>query len=163
MAHEQLYSEDSLTDIDVFGYVDSLVRTIFARHRAAEREIRFRTEIDAGTVLIDIAVPMGLLLNELVSNSLVHGFPESSDAGTDGEREIRLAIRRSEDGRICIEYSDTGRGVPEGFDFRSVTTMGIRSITMLVEHQLQGVVRFSSPSGVRCEITFDDTIYEARV
>jgi two-component sensor histidine kinase len=107
-------------------------------------------------VLIDTAIPCGLVLNELISNALKHAFPQ----GRHGTISVR--IQRTSDHHIVLHVSDDGVGLPDGFDYHKKGTMGMLTISALVK-QLQGTVAFSGDRGVTCRVTFRDNLYQPRV
>ncbi|MBK8794118.1 MAG: sensor histidine kinase [Holophaga sp.] len=113
--------------------------------------------MDDTLVLIDTAIPCGLILNELISNSLKYAFKPT------GEGEIRINLRRDAGGEIELVYSDNGVGVPPGFDFRRDGHLGVQNIFILGENQLRGKVFFTAGQGVECRLTFQDIFYEPRI
>ena len=106
--------------------------------------------IDVGDVLlsIDTAIPCGLIVNELVSNSLKHAFPE----GRSGEIGIAL---HSRDNCVELMVSDNGVGIPENFDFKTSETLGLRLVTILAEDQLDGEITLNRTRGTEFCITFE--------
>jgi PAS domain S-box-containing protein len=131
LVHEKLYHAESFASISFGDYIDSLTQYLFSTLVADPDQILFT--VDAGDFLlgIDEAIPCGLIVNELVSNSLKHAFPD----GRKGE--ILVRCRAEEDGRITLEVSDNGVGLPSGLDFRNTETLGLQLVTMLVK-QLRG-------------------------
>ncbi len=120
---------------------------------------RINLLIDTTSVLlsVDIAVPCGLVLNELLTNALQHAFPNGR-AG-----EIKITLRRALDGAIMLEVSDNGVGVPEDFDFRRHDTVGLMLIFNIGERQLRGDVMFEANNGLTCKVQFKDIWYTPRV
>jgi two-component sensor histidine kinase len=89
----------------------------------------------------DLAVPCGLILNELVSNAFKHGFPERSFSGSSvPERtagEIKLTLRSGADGRYTLSVQDTGVGIPAGLDFKTNQSLGLKLVRLLTQ-QIRG-------------------------
>ena len=140
LIHEQLYGTDDLTYIDVSTYMHRLAMSVAQSYEGRGAAVAFSFDIEpAITSTIDIAIPLGLILTELVSNSLKHAFG-AGEAGTitikvsSGQHELRLTVH------------DTGIGIPIGFDLSRVTTLGMQLILNLVE-QHQGVFTIERAGG----------------
>jgi len=115
-----------------------------------------KLDLEELPVPIDVAIPCGMILNELFSNVYKHAFPGS------GRGEIRIRLARSTDGKtIELDFADNGRGVPPGFDLLAQATLGLQTLVMLVEHQLRGAVRFETEKGVTCLIRFPSKAFFA--
>jgi two-component sensor histidine kinase len=97
---------------------------------------------------IDVAIPCGLIINELVSNSLKHAFP----AGKKGEIEISLSS--IDEDMIELLARDNGIGMPEGFDFRKTESLGLHIVDILVENQLHGEITLNNNNGTEFRIKF---------
>jgi two-component sensor histidine kinase len=106
-------------------------------------------------VAIDVAVPCGLILNELISNALKHAFPQ----GRRGEIKIRL--QRVADGEVLLSVSDDGVGTSPGFDFEQSGALGLKTVQTLAR-QLHGSVAFTGQPGVTCQVRFQDQPAEAQ-
>ena len=108
--------------------------------------------ITAGNLLvgIDTAIPCGLIINELVSNSLKHAFP----AGARGE--ILIALHVDNERNFALTISDDGVGIPDGLDLRNAETLGMQLVSSLVD-QLGASVQIDGSGGMRFTITFKET------
>jgi two-component sensor histidine kinase len=94
-----------------------------------------------------VSVPCGLIINELLSNSLKYAFP-------DGRRgTIGVMLRRAENGMVVLTISDDGVGMPQGVDFRNPSTLGLRIVNILTE-QLKGTLTLNPGSGTSFTVTF---------
>ncbi len=100
-------------------------------------------------VPISLAVPVGLIVNELLSNALKHAFVGRK------EGEIKVNLTASEEGRINLTVSDDGVGLPPGFDIDTTRTLGLRLIKILTEDQLEGTLEVISKEGTTFNIEFD--------
>ncbi len=130
---------------------------LMASYRISPGRLSFITEMDDVWVLIDSAIPCGLILNELISNALKHAFP------ADRAGEIRIQLGQTASGEIYLRVADNGVGVPPGFDFRRDGHLGLQTIFTLGENQLKGQVTFDTANGVACRLQFRDDLYQPRV
>jgi PAS domain S-box-containing protein len=160
LVHEKLYESENLSKIDLGAYVMDLVNLLFQTYGSAPAgRVIPRLELQSVPVVVDIAIPCGLILNELIANSLQHGFPD----GQPGELRVTLAETETED--ILVTVADNGVGLPEDLDVRESKTLGLQSVLGIVEHQLRGTVDFETApgQGVICRITFPRDRYVSRV
>jgi two-component sensor histidine kinase len=105
------------------------------------------TDIEDISFNIDMAIPIGLLLNELISNSLKHAFPE----GMSGE--IYVGIREYEPGQFRIVVKDNGVGFPEDLDLNNLKTLGLNLVNVLIE-QISGTLLVEREKGAQFTILF---------
>jgi len=157
LVHQKLYQSQDLSRISIQEYIEELAHMIMQSSAVAPERIALVLDIENISLLLDTAIPCGLILNELLSNTLKYAFPDERH----GEIAIRLSRIGSE--RIELVFSDNGAGVPAGFDFRGQDTLGLRAICTIAEHQMQGQIRFDGEHGVCCTIEFPDTLYTERV
>ncbi|HEY1407049.1 MAG TPA: ATP-binding protein [Spirochaetota bacterium] len=158
LVHEKLYRSKNLTSIKLNEYIAELMALLMSSYNVSGDRINLFCEMIPAVVSIDIAIPCGLVLNELMINSIKHAFPQ----GRTGTISIRLE-KHGSDG-LEIEYADDGIGVSPGFDYRNQRTLGMQTMCMIVEHQLKGTIQFEASSGVRWTIRFkNDTRYEGGI
>ncbi|HUQ87981.1 MAG TPA: histidine kinase dimerization/phosphoacceptor domain -containing protein [Vicinamibacterales bacterium] len=140
--HEMLYQAGSFSRVDLGDYARRLVPQVVSLYG---QDSRVKVAVSADEISIDLtrAVPFGLLLNELVSNACKHAF--STRQG-----ELTIALTRN-DGQIHLRVSDTGVGLPDQFDDRTVTTLGVQLVRMLTK-QLGGTVSFTSGGGTTVDL-----------
>jgi two-component sensor histidine kinase len=105
---------------------------------------------------IHTAIPCGLILNEIVSNSLKHAFP----TGKGGE--IEVSLHQIPDNKFLLTIKDNGTGFPEELDFRDAETLGMQLVTMLV-NQLDGSIELERKEGTACRIVFSELKYKQRI
>lgn len=132
MVHERLYQSRTLSSIALDAYVSELCEQLAGAASAAQRGIAVRVEAAPLEVGLDVAVPLGLLLNELVTNSLKHGFPD----GRRGRIVVRAVCEedRGEGGAgrtMRLSVADDGVGLPPGFDRTSAQTLGLKLVSAL--------------------------------
>ena len=156
LVHEKLYRSSDLANIRFDEYTRDLVALVVKSYPA--QHISFHFEIEPISLPVDQALPLGLVLHELLLNILIHAFPDGS-----GNVRITLGVE-SGARRVRVSVDDDGRGYPQGFDPSKATTMGFRIITSIVEHQLSGTLEWSQDQGTRCILSFplqDYTIGDA--
>ncbi|WP_424357352.1 sensor histidine kinase [Methanocella sp. MCL-LM] len=146
LVHEKLYQSSDLARIDFSSYLDSLMKNLFYSYAIGRDNITMKADIQPISMGVDTAVPCGLIVNELISNSLKHAFP-GNRAG-----EIRVCIREV-DGRAVIKVADNGVGLPENFDFHTSESLGLQLVNMLVE-QLDGSISLERENGTKFTIAF---------
>ena len=150
LVHQKLYQSQNLSSIDIREYVCDLARLVTRSYQKSPEGIRLNFSIDRLPLSIDLAIPCGLILNELLTNTMKYAFPEKKTG------EICISMMKSDKNYILLNYSDNGIGVPEDFDFRNQKTLGMKSIFALVEHQLQGEVQCEVHDGLAYHIRFKD-------
>ena len=131
LVHETLYRSGNLSSVDFADYAVSLCEELERGHRLPDQKIEFRTEIEPVHMSIDIAIPCGLILNELVTNSLKHAFPP----GRDGRIDLR--IHRNADGRGQLIVADNGIGIGAHAHEATQSSLGLRLIESLTR-QIDG-------------------------
>ncbi len=149
LAHEKLYQSRDLEYIGMQGYLGSICESLRAAgmNRGPGSQIAVRTDIDPGLSLdMEKTIACGLIVNELVTNALQHGFPE----GRPGEVAVILA--QGPGGGYVLEVRDNGRGLPEGFDPRASHTLGLQLVQAL-SSQL-GTLEFGVGPGTAVRIVF---------
>lgn len=147
LIHEQLYQSPSLSQINYAQYIRQLAAHLFRSYRVSSSRIELQTHIDDLQLSVDAAVPCGLIINELVSNSLKYGFPN----GRGGV--IRIELRWRPDGRTTLTVADNGVGLPEEVGFWNTQTLGLRLVGTLVK-QLEGSVEVDRSEGTSVHVTF---------
>jgi two-component sensor histidine kinase len=141
--HELLYQSESFSEVDLSDYARRLVAHVVAMYH---KDGRVNVSVIGDGIKVNLAraVPLGLLLNELLSNSYKHAFP--------GDTAGRLAISLNEAaGGIHIQVKDTGPGLPPSFDYRTSATLGLQLVHMLAK-QLGGDVTFESSGGTTVDV-----------
>ena len=103
LIHQDLYKEDDLTGIDLPTYVNKLARSLVSSHQLAPEQITLSTNVDPLVLDVDTAIPLGLILNELLTNALKYAFPE----GRPGR--LWITIREAND-QLHVEVRDDGVG-----------------------------------------------------
>jgi PAS domain S-box-containing protein len=144
LVHERLYRSENPSEVALSDYLRYLIDNLFRFYGANPQKVRMT--FDAGDVKVDInkAIPIGLIINELVSNSLKHAFPE----GKPGELSITVI---SDGEAIVMIVRDTGPGIPADFDWRNTKSLGLQLVISLVE-QLNGTIELERAGGTTFKI-----------
>jgi two-component sensor histidine kinase len=158
--HEQLYQSTDLANIDFNNYVRTLVNSLISFYEKLTKNITLEVDIDNIALGVDTAIPCGLIINELVTNSLKHAFPNERDG------KIIIKVNSHEtDGKknIDMTVSDNGIGMPEGLDIQNTKSLGLKLVTTLIEHQLQGNFKYNTKKGTEYQIHFQEIVYKKRL
>ena len=148
LVHEKLYQSENLANVDSSEYITSIVRGLYRSYEITADRVTLVIEVEDVLLGVDAAVPCGLIINELVSNSLKHAFPKEKG-------EIRITLC-SIDGMIELTVADNGVGIPEYIDFRNTESLGLDLVTTLVEHQLGGEITLDRSRGTAFHIVFQE-------
>lgn len=155
LIHERLYQAENLSEIDFPAYLNELASHLFRSYGVSESRVQLKSNIEQVRLTIDAAVPCGLIINELISNSLKYAFPD----GRNGE--IRIDLRNAGDGMVKLAVADNGVGLPDGVSLWSSKSLGLRLVRTLSE-QLGATVEMRSSQGAEIEVTFQPTPEAAR-
>ena len=148
LIHQKLYQNDDLSVIEMQGYIESLINSVQSVFKKGGHNINITIDAEGVELDIDRAIPFGLILNELVSNSFKYAFPEDNDDG-----KIYIHIRKNGEHGF-FEYTDNGIGLPEDSEERADSSMGVRLMKRLV-NQLQSTLNIDKTSeGVRFWFNF---------
>ncbi|WP_297702574.1 histidine kinase dimerization/phosphoacceptor domain -containing protein [uncultured Eudoraea sp.] len=148
LIHQKLYQNDDLSVIEMQGYIESLVNSVQSVFKKGGHSINITIDAEGVELDIDRAIPFGLILNELVSNSFKYAFPEDDENG-----KIYIHLRKNGD-QGFFEYTDNGIGLDEESEERANSSMGIRLMKRLV-NQLQSTLNIDkNTDGVRFWFNF---------
>ncbi|MDD1693740.1 MAG: PAS domain S-box protein, partial [Methanoregula sp.] len=132
LVHEKLYRSENLSSIDLAEYTRFLANQLFSFYGIDHRHVALQMEIEKTPLDIDTAIPLGLVLNELISNALRHAFPDN--------RTGTLSISSHPDGDvITLVIKDDGHGMSPDFDWKETESLGFRLVNSLVD-QLGGTI-----------------------
>lgn len=145
LVHEMLYKSNNLSKISIKTYIENLISLTITNF-----DINVETEVNIEDflVLIDLAIPLGLVVNELITNSIKYAFQENG--------RIKLSLYRDNQD-IIMKYSDNGKGLPKSFDFRNQDSLGMQLITSIIENQLDGFIDIDGLNGFNCFIRVKST------
>ncbi|HMK54419.1 MAG TPA: PAS domain S-box protein [Methanobacteriaceae archaeon] len=155
LIHENLYHSEDLASINFAGYVRNLITDLFDSYGVDSEIIKPIISIDNVIMGIETAIPCGLIINELFSNSLKHGF-----AGGKGG-EIKLDLHETGKGRFTLKVKDNGNSFPKDFNFQSTDTLGLQLINSLVK-QLDAQIELNEENK-EFKIVFKELKYKERI
>lgn len=147
LIHEKLYQSADLARVDFSEYISNLAAYLFRSYEVNAGAVKLSVEAEDVLLGVDTAIPCGLIINELVSNSLKHAFP----GGTGGS--INITLRPAGAERLTLIVADDGVGLPGGFDARDTPSLGLQLVNTLAR-QLGGKVSVAEGAGTTFSITF---------
>ena len=153
LIHEQLYRSEDFTSIDMKEFILDLVRTQRAMSIGGKKRVEYDIRIDNIFFEVDMATPVGLIINEIITNSLKYAFPERDD----GIIGISLAALKNDEYELLI--FDNGIGLPQEIVPDTTKTFGLYLVKMLVEAQLKGSLEIDRTTGTRFIIRFKKSAY----
>ncbi|AKB77887.1 Sensory transduction histidine kinase [Methanosarcina horonobensis HB-1 = JCM 15518] len=166
--HEELHKSEDTTSIDFAAYLKKLTSELLYSYRVGNEKVHLFLDVGHTFLEIDMAIPLGIIINELFSNSLKYAFPRGADG------EIRISLFRqpeSSAGSIpdsnidttgpdmrsgfTLIYSDNGGRFPENIDFKNPDTLGLQLVNALVE-QLDGTIELEKGKETKFIMRFED-------
>ena len=182
LVHEKLYQSEDMVSVDFADYIRNLTDYLLQSYSLGNEKISLMLDVDKVFLGMDTAVPLGIVINELVSNSLKHAFikghqgeiciklqsieeypawqgesSENADNNISGNKNsetagYREAIKNKRD-KLTLVVRDNGVGFPEKLDFRKTTSLGLQLVTTLVD-QIEGNIELDTTSGTEFKISF---------
>lgn len=166
LIHEQLYQSKDLTKINSAEYIQNLTARIFHSYEILPGTLTLKMHIEDILLDVDTAISCGLIINELVSNSLKHAFPESvrvkslysyKEPGKDmiiyQKSEIYIYFYLYITNKFTLMIRDNGVGFPKTLDFRNTRSLGLQLVNILT-HQLKGTIELDTSGGTAFKIIF---------
>ncbi|MCB8945726.1 MAG: PAS domain S-box protein [Ardenticatenaceae bacterium] len=147
LVHEQLYQAVDLARIDFTDYIERLVGFLFRSYGQQVGRIDLKLDIETVLLSVETAVPLGLIINELVSNAYKHAFGD----GRSGQITIKLASHENQTATLIIQ--DNGIGLPPTLDIQNSPSLGLTIVNTLVS-QLGGQLNHSQQNGTCFELSF---------
>jgi two-component sensor histidine kinase len=147
MIHDLLHRSDDITKMRSRDYIEKLVRSLFYSYKADAQAIKLQYHIQDIIMDVDTMIPLGLIINELVSNVLKYAFPDGA------EGELGISLKRTEENSNELIIKDSGAGLPEDFDPKKAKSLGLWIVNTLVK-QVEGALVVSNKDGTEFRITF---------
>jgi PAS domain S-box-containing protein len=145
--HESLYQTKDFTSVNFSEYVKNIASNLMLSYVPEGKKIKLKQKMDHVFLNLDLAIPCGLIINELMSNALKYAFVK----GNKGEIVIIIEVNKKENVRLII--SDNGPGLPKGLDYRNTQSLGLQLVVVLVS-QLHGTIRLQNQNGAKYTINF---------
>ncbi len=149
LVHEHLYQSKDLSRIDFSEYIRNLASHIFQAYEVKARGVKLNVKVVPVFLNIDTVVPCGLIINELVSNSLKYAFSEECV----GDISIDFNYEQNNENKFILQVGDNGIGFPEDLDYKNSGSLGLRLVCSLVR-QLKGEIEIFNEVGTVFKITF---------
>ncbi len=156
LVHQMLYKSQDLSRISIKEYIEELSSLIMHSYMDSTDRIKLNLFIEDQFFLLDTAIPFGLIINELMTNSLKYAFPDKM------EGLISISLSKEKD-KFILHYRDNGVGVNDGFNFRIQNSLGLKLIYRIGELQMMGKVEMENNNGVSCLVEFSDNLYQSRI
>ncbi|MGD8352833.1 MAG: histidine kinase dimerization/phosphoacceptor domain -containing protein, partial [Pseudomonadota bacterium] len=147
LIHEELYQARDLARVDYGIYIRNLAGNLFKSYAVDPEKVKLELDVEDVQLVVDTAIPCGLIINELVSNALKHAFPG------DREGKVQIIFKLLDDGRYHLEVRDNGVGIPGDFDMVKTPSLGLHLVTVLVS-QLAGDMEIKTEEGTSFIIDF---------
>jgi PAS domain S-box-containing protein len=154
LIHEELYSSQDFSHINLSEYIRNLTKELLTSHIGDPGRVQLTVNVEDINMELETAIPLGLLINEIVANSVNHAFPHHQKG------EIIVDLKREGDAFI-LKISDDGIGIPEYIDFEKAETLGFQLVNNLV-NQLDGEIEMQTNNGVTFIVKFKELEYKKR-
>ncbi|MGC1393060.1 MAG: histidine kinase dimerization/phosphoacceptor domain -containing protein [Coleofasciculaceae cyanobacterium] len=156
LIHEKLYQSSSLAKIDCQEYITTLVQELFRCYQAHNQVVTFIVEVKQSSISIALATPFGLIINELVSNSLKYAFTEMVGG------QIFISLQEQSQGQFILIISDNGKKLPKSLNFRKTKTLGLQLVCRLTK-QINGTIELEQSQGTKFTIVFTTTSGKGKI
>jgi len=151
LVHEKLYQSKDLSNVNLKNYIQEVTNALIKSYEGSKQRISLILDIDNIFISLDTITTCGLIVNELVSNSLKYAFPDNRKG------KIKIALHATDGKEMELQISDDGIGLPEGLDFRNTKSLGLNLVRWLAEDQLGGEVGLKEKKGTDFLIKFKET------
>jgi PAS domain S-box-containing protein len=152
LIHEQLYQSNDLSEVNFANYIQNLVEKLSLSYQTKHCQVEIILDVQPVTLSLESAIPCGLLINELVTNSFKYAFPNSQY----GAIKIELKLEQKE--QIFLKISDNGIGIPNDFDWEDTPSLGLRLVSILAD-QLEASLEVDCSNGTSFTLIFQEQSY----
>ncbi len=153
LIHEKLYRSEDLTKINISDYINNLANNLYHFYGTSTDKIALQIEAKDIALDINTAIPCGLIINELLSNSLKHAYKDTDKGKI--QISLRKVISVSGESEYEMRFKDNGIGIPEKLDIMNTTSLGLQLVTNLTKHQLSGRLVLRREEGTEFQINFN--------
>jgi PAS domain S-box-containing protein len=157
LVHEKLYEAKNLSQVYLNDYIKDLAQALMKSHNAGREQITLHLDVKRIPVSIDTITPLGLVINELMTNALKYAFPGNKR----GEIVIKAGL--NEDETIELTFSDNGVGMPKSINLDKAESLGLTIVRTLVASQIKGKLEMQTQNGTAFIIRFRDKDLPARI
>ena len=157
LVHEKLYQSQNLSSINLKEYITDLCSSLKVSYHKNNCDVSFKFDLVDISILIDAAVPLGLIINELISNSFKHAFPGRAKG------EIHISLSLLNNSMIKMEISDNGIGLSSDFNLDNLETLGLQTVYAIGSDQLHGNIELDTSSGFKFSLKFRNDAFIPRV
>ncbi len=147
LIHQTLYNSENLNKIHLSNYIKNLVNNLFKAYSANSKQIKLELNIEDIDFSLDNANACGLIINELVSNSLKHAFSNNNDG------KIIVTLKKTINNRILLDVYDNGIGFPKDVDYKNSDSLGLKLISTITK-QMDGKISIERNNGTHVKITW---------
>lgn len=146
--HETLHGSEKLSEIDLKTYLTKITTSVFQTYSTDHQKVKLNSNVENSPISLNQANPLGLIINELISNSLKYAFPGEKNG------EINVDVKKF-DKELELIVKDNGIGMPNDFDWKNSSTLGLKLVRTLVEKQLDGSIDMENKNGTKAIIKFN--------
>jgi PAS domain S-box-containing protein len=146
LVHERLYKSEKLSEISMKEYISELTDAIKTTHEVDSQDITIKKEIEEIYLDLEKVIPVGLILNELITNAFKHAF-------SNGNEDVIKILLKKTGANLTIMVADNGKGLPADFEIHSSKTLGMSLVSILTK-QIEGDLKVSSNGWTKFKITF---------
>ncbi len=157
LVHQKLYEAEDLSRINLKEYIEDMIGSLMQSCNIQTELFSYHLDLKDVFVTIDSATPLGLVLNELISNVFKHSFPD------DRKGKLTIKLEQEKNGDINLQLKDNGVGLPSGFDPEKTESMGLQTVYSLMVYQLNGSIDYDTKNGLSWFIKFSDAKNKLRV
>ena len=147
LVHEELYRSQDMESIDFSDYLIKLVNELSYSYIIEKESLQIKTDVETVFLDMDTAIPLGMIVNELISNSFKHAFSPRQK----GEIHVNLSLDKE---KLTLVVGDNGIGFPENVNFRKTDSLGLQLVTTLIS-QIGGIIELERDNGTRFRITLN--------
>jgi two-component sensor histidine kinase len=151
LIHQLLYQSEMVTRIDFPKYLEQLMSSLQSTYSSPGKNIKYTIRAEDIALDIDTAIPLGLIINELATNAYKYAFSEN------GGGEIVIDLREIPDHKYMLRIFDNGKGLPEGFNLESSSTLGLKLVKIL-SRQIRAKLDYTVNGGTEFSVVFTESI-----
>jgi two-component sensor histidine kinase len=153
MVHDKLYQSEDFSEINFARYIKDLTDSLHQLHGKENHKIVLTRKIENVSIGIDKAIPCGMIINELFTNSLKYAFPPARVESDSRKNEIVIEFYPLDKSTLVLAVKDNGVGLPDHLDFFETPSMGIRLVRLLSK-QINGTIKLDQTNGTAVEVLF---------